>query len=338
MPDHFSEEQKKLFRENPDQYMAFRKAVEIEINSKFRMLVNGAKEAEAVKAFATKSMLELLGPQNEKLAQRLIPDFPVGCRRITPGVGYLESFSKENVRVITDASIERVDEDGLILSNGEHLKVDAVICATGFDVSFNPRFPVIGRNGVSLKDVWGEPNIPQAYLSMAVPKFPNYFSKSIIPISPTKPKSNAYLTAFLGPNAPISHGSVFTITEQCSKYLLQLITKWQTECIKSIDVKQEAVDDFTTHVHHFMPRTAWAGNCRSWFKNGRSSGPVTAIHPGSRIHWFHTLERPKFEDFNYSYDSGNRFQYLGNGFSVREEEGGDSTWYLEDVDPKYLYY
>lgn len=146
------------------------------------------------------------------------------------------------------------------------------------------------------------------------------------------------ILAFLGPNAPISHGSVFTITEQCSKYVLQLITKAQTEGIKAFDVKQEAVRDFATHIQHFMPRTAWAGNCRSWFKNGRSSGPVTAIHPGSRLHWFHMLERPKFEDYDYEYDTGNRFQYLGNGFSTREEEGEDSTWYLDDVEPKFLYY
>lgn len=147
-----------------------------------------------------------------------------------------------------------------------------------------------------------------------------------------------YLTAFLGPNAPISHGSVFTITEQCAKYLLQIIGKAQVEGIKAIDVKPEAVHDFTTHIAHFMPRTAWAGTCRSWFKNGRATGPVTAIHPGSRLHWFHMLERPKFEDFRYDYITKNRFSYLGNGFSTREEEGEDQTWYLDRVEPKYLYY
>lgn len=178
MPEHFSEEQKEIWRQNPDQYMAFRKAVEIEINGKFKMLVNGAEAAVLAKNDATNSMISLLG-ENIELAKKLIPEFPVGCRRITPGVGYLESFSKDNVRVITDAAIASVDEEGLIMSTGEHIKLDAIICATGFDVSFNPRFPIIGRDGVSLKELWGEPNIPQAYLSLAMPKFPNYFSKSV---------------------------------------------------------------------------------------------------------------------------------------------------------------
>lgn len=87
-----------------------------------------------------------------------------------------------------------------------------------------------------------------------------------------------------------------------------------------------------------MPRTAWASTCRSWFKNGKEDGPVTALHPGSRIHWFGMLERFRGEDFEYVYVSrgtgrggrkgGNRFGYLGNGFSVRELGAGDRSWYL----------
>lgn len=119
---------------------------------------------------------------------------------------------------------------------------------------------------------------------------------------------------------------------------MQFITKSQVEMIKAVDVKAAAVDDFAIHIAKFMPRTAWAGKCRSWFKNGKVTGPVIAIHPGSRLHWFHALERPKFEDFEYTYDTGNRFQYLGSGFSVREETDDNQTWYLDEVDPKYLYY
>lgn len=174
MPEEFSEEQKEIFRKDPEKYLAFRKAVEVEINSKFRMLVNGAQEAAKARCDAANSMIRLL-KDSPDLIEKLIPDFPVGCRRITPGVGYLESFAKPNVRVMTDANIDHVDETGLVMSTGEHVEVDAIICATGFDVSFSPRFPVTGREGVQLKDVWGEPNVPRAYLSMAIPEFPNYF-------------------------------------------------------------------------------------------------------------------------------------------------------------------
>ncbi len=137
---------------------------------------------------------------------------------------------------------------------------------------------------------------------------------------------------FLGPNAPIGHGSVLTITEHMAKYMVKLIRKCQTQGIKAVAPKQEAVDDFLRHVQSFMPRTAWSANCRSWFKNGRATGPVTALHPGSRIHWFHMLQDFRGEDFDYVRWTQNRFAYLGNGFSTRELPGNDQTWYLDHPD------
>lgn len=81
-----------------------------------------------------------------------------------------------------------------------------------------------------------------------------------------------------------------------------------------------------------MPRTAWAGPGRSWFKGDSEEGPVTALHPGSRIHFFHMLEEFRGEDWEYVYDNPkqNRFEYLGNGFSSKElDPEEDPTWYLD---------
>lgn len=110
---------------------------------------------------------------DKRLCDAMIPDFPLGCRRLTPGVGYLEALSKPNVRVVLDP-IVRVVAEGLE-TRRELIKVDALVCATGFDVSFSPRFPVIGREG-NLQDIWAR-QIPKSYMSLAVPGFPNYFSK-----------------------------------------------------------------------------------------------------------------------------------------------------------------
>lgn len=114
---------------------------------------------------------------NLRLIERLIPDFGVGCRRPTPGNGYLEALCQDNVTVITD-EIQKISEDGIVLTNGDVVSVDLIICATGFDISFSPRFPVIGRGGLSLSEHWRK--APEAYLSLAVGNFPNYFSKSYI--------------------------------------------------------------------------------------------------------------------------------------------------------------
>lgn len=51
------------------------------------------------------------------------------------------------------------------------------------------------------------------------------------------------------------------------------------------------------------------------------------------------LEGFRGEDWEWRHLGGNgrggkanRFAYLGNGFSTREMEGGDQTWYLDRVD------
>jgi cation diffusion facilitator CzcD-associated flavoprotein CzcO len=138
------------------------------------MLKDSETQAQALKLLSM-YMTALLG-SDERLCKALIPSFPVGCRRLTPASGYLESLVKENVRVVTD-SIARVVPTGIEISTGEVIEVDAMICATGFDLSFRPRFPLIGRKG-NLQDLWME-NLPQAYMSCAIPDFPNFFSKFI---------------------------------------------------------------------------------------------------------------------------------------------------------------
>lgn len=73
----------------------------------------------------------------------------------------------------------------------------------------------------------------------------------------------------------------------------------------------------------------WAAGCRSWYNRGRPGGKVTAQYPGSLVHWRLMLEQPRFEDYNITYRSRNRFEFMGNGFSELEVTGGDLAWYLE---------
>lgn len=140
---------------------------------------------------------------------------------------------------------------------------------------------------------------------------------------------------FLGPNAPIGHGSVLPIIEHATKYIINTLKKVQVQGIQTIAPSGSAIRDLNIHITEFMKRTAWSTACRSWFKNGKIDGPVVALHPGSRIHWFHMIENPRYEDWIMTYETDNRFEYLGNGFSVREQEGLDTTWYLNEPDKGY---
>lgn len=114
---------------------------------------------------------------DERLTSKIIPSFNLGCRRMTPGSGYLESLTKENVQVVTESAI-RFTKDGVVDESGKEHKVDVVICATGFDVSFTPHFKVTGRDGADLKEQFGDR--PEAYLGITARNFPNLFCKHIL--------------------------------------------------------------------------------------------------------------------------------------------------------------
>jgi cation diffusion facilitator CzcD-associated flavoprotein CzcO len=75
--------------------------------------------------------------------------------------------------VVTTA-IQAVTKTGLLMADGSNLEADAIICATGFDTSFRPWFPVVAFDH-DLREVWKEE--PAAYMSIAAAKVPNYFSK-----------------------------------------------------------------------------------------------------------------------------------------------------------------
>lgn len=117
-----------------------------------------------------------------EIADLIVPkDFAVGCCRPTPGNGYLEALCEDNVSVVS-SDIVSFTSKGIQTADGTEHEFDVIVCATGFDVSWRPHYPTIGRNGVSLGDHWKD--VPETYLSVTVAGFPNYISKLPIHIEP----------------------------------------------------------------------------------------------------------------------------------------------------------
>lgn len=70
--------------------------------------------------------------------------------------------------------IAKVIPEGIVMKEGTEVKLDVLICATGFNTSFRPLFNLIGEDGANPGDEWKKE--PKAYLGIAAAKFPNYFS------------------------------------------------------------------------------------------------------------------------------------------------------------------
>ncbi|KAF8075136.1 hypothetical protein FPV67DRAFT_1559695 [Lyophyllum atratum] len=300
----YSPEELATFKADPAAHLAYRKKQEDSTNAIFPMFLAGSAVQESAFGAMTQQMRERLQGRAEGLAPALIPKFGVGCRRITPGVGYLEGLGKENVEVVY-GEIACVTEKGCVsVADGKEHELDVLICATGFDTSYMPRFGVIGEDGRSMKEEWAEE--AKSYLGMAVAGFPNYF-------------------LVIGPNSPIGN-------EAQIDYILKLANRWQTENIRTFVPKREAVEDFIAHKNQFMKGTVWEHDCRSWYKSNSSSGKVSALWPGSTLHYLEAIADPRYEDWNIRY-KGNRFAWLGNGFSQTELDAtADWSYYVRDQD------
>lgn len=125
-------EELRHFATNEGAYWDFRKRIENDMNQAQTAVFFGTEPQKAFHNMTQESMEQKLKTRPDIL-RALLPDFPVGCRRLTPGPGYLEACQEENVEFIP-TSIKRATATGLETVDGKHRDIDLLICATGFDV------------------------------------------------------------------------------------------------------------------------------------------------------------------------------------------------------------
>lgn len=95
--------------------------------------------------------------------------------------------------------------------------------------------------------------------------------------------------------------------------------------------KPERVRDFTEYVDEYFKKTVYMDHCNSWYRSeGGNGNKIVGLWPGSTLHALEALRAPRWEDFDYETNEGNKLRWLGNGWSITQEEGGgDPAWYLE---------
>ncbi len=163
----------------------------------------------------------------------------------------MKAVQEPNV-TLHKAAVARVSGQKVIATNGDEAEVDTIICATGFDVSYVPRYIMKGLNGVTLQDKWAK--VPEGYMGLAVPDMPNYY-------------------VFQGPTFPVSNGSVMGPLQAVGAYIVQLIQRMQQENIKSFTPKQDVTDAFNHHAQTWIQGNCWAEQtCRSWYKKWVARG------------------------------------------------------------------
>lgn len=302
----FSKELRQKWSSHPDEYQAFRKLIESEGNAVHEATLRGTPMQQAGEEHFRQTMQARLALRPDLFTQ-IVPKFMPGCRRLTPGPGYLEALCQPNVEFVGSSRIIEVTPTGVTLADGREIALDALVCATGFRTSSPPPFPVVGRGSLSLAQRWQRR--PETYLSVAVDGFPN-------------------MMLMFGPNSAIGSGSLTMILETQGAYIVNCIRKLQKEDYASIEVKPERVADFQEYCGKYFERTVYTDECESWYKT-KGDKWISALWPGSTLQALEAFRAPRWEDFNFeSVDNTcNLLRWLGNGWSTSQYEG-DPSWYI----------
>lgn len=104
-------------RLSPENYLEFRKGLEAKLFSRFGGIFKGSDRNGASKAAIQQLMASRLAAKPE-LLEKIIPDFSPSCRRLTPGPGYLEALTADNVAYIPE-KIAEFTEEGIRTVDGK---------------------------------------------------------------------------------------------------------------------------------------------------------------------------------------------------------------------------
>lgn len=205
--------------------------------------------------------------------EKLVPDYPLGAKRVLFSDNYYAAIERHAVRIVTD-NIERITANGVVTAGGEVHEVDTLIYATGFEtVDFLSPMRVVGRGGAVLNDAWRER--PQAFLGIAAAGFPNLF--------------------FLyGPNTNLGHNSIVIMIEAQVRYILSCLRQMRARGAVAADLRRAVQETYNREIQARLANSSWASVGDSWYVH---HGVVTNNWPGRTTEYRRRTRDCNIEDF-----------------------------------------
>jgi cation diffusion facilitator CzcD-associated flavoprotein CzcO len=200
------------------------------------------------------------------LQRVLLPDYPIGGKRILISDDYYPTLNRENVAVVTEA-IDHVAADAVVTRDGRRHPADVIILATGFQTTtFLAPMRIEGPDGRALDEVWHAG--AEAYLGITVAGFPNLFM-------------------LYGPNTNLGHNSIIFMIECQVGYVLDCLRALAARDLMWIDVRPEAMHAYNAELQAVLERSVWAKTGKSWYK--RADGRITNNWSGTTAaYWWRT--------------------------------------------------
>ncbi|MBO2453804.1 NAD(P)/FAD-dependent oxidoreductase [Actinomadura barringtoniae] len=208
------------------------------------------------------------------LRKALVPDYPMGCKRILISNDYYPALSRSNVELVTDG-IARITPGGVTTEDGREHEVDVLIYATGFlSTEFLSPMKVVGRGGRELNDAWKHG--AEAHLGITVNGFPNLF-------------------LLYGPYTNLGHNSIIYMLESQIRYVMGCLDAMRRAGLESIEVRADVQDAFGKEMQERLHSTVWEAGCDSWYMT--SEGKVVNNWPGFTFAYRRATRRPDPRDF-----------------------------------------
>ncbi|MBV8967142.1 MAG: NAD(P)/FAD-dependent oxidoreductase [Mycobacteriaceae bacterium] len=249
----YTSEQHELFERDPGAAQKIRDdAFDAYESSSFD--VDAAQTREATELAHSYLLRKVADPV---LRAKLLPDYPLGCKRPLMSRDWFPTFALPHVHLET-SPIVGFTEHGLRTADGAEHRVDTVIYGTGFTASdYLSSLDVYGSGGRRLHDDWSDG--AEAYLGTLVAGYPNLFM-------------------LYGPNTN-GVNSILYIHEVQTSLVRRLLDVGTSIGASTIEVRHEAQDAYNAEVQAAMAGKVWLANCNNYFRH--PSGKVVTQLPFS---------------------------------------------------------
>lgn len=254
-----------MFRNLPGAERLHRWRIYWRLEANFSLIRSSSRAARLVEKLIRRELQPLLDHLPE---EAVIPDYPLGCKRILISNDYYQALLRPNVDVEL-SHIARIEPDAVVTEDGERHPVDVIIWGTGFrSTEFLAPMRVTGRDGLDINEVWAKG--AQAYLGVAIAGFPNFYM-------------------LYGPNTNLGHNSIIFMIEQQVRYITRLVTALRDEGLAWVDVRKRAMDVYNTRLQRKADGTVWVASCDSWYKN--EHGVVTNNWPAFTVTYWRRMRQ-----------------------------------------------
>jgi cation diffusion facilitator CzcD-associated flavoprotein CzcO len=214
--------------------------------------------------------------------EQLTPRYAVGCKR--PGFhnGYLATFNRDNVRLVTKP-IDKITPAAVATTDGEDHEIDVLLLATGFEVmdaDSMPTFAIAGSGGTTLTEFWDEHRL-QAYEGVSVPGFPNMFS-------------------IMGPYGYVG-SSYFALIETQTHHIVRCLKQARRNGAARVEVTETANSRYFAEMMRKRHRQIfWQDSCRlanSYYFDKNGDVP---LRPATTLEAYWRSRRFNLDDYRFT--------------------------------------